>query len=421
MAQYNLYWGTYGSAPALSTLASALSSLPGSVAAMTTINEAGGVKCWLLPDTDTNLAYRAGCAVMARSVCVHYAVGDWSDVPEDAETVNLTVSGSFYQAYVDNRTSGAVELKVYGAFLDVTPFVTLVADELKGVANFNLSVPALGLMNDEPSAVFHNASSLAIDEGYLYAHLFLKDFSNVNINTPKEYMFYRATSVTENYLNTNGDAVLLSATGNIEIAGTYGNHYVSVLLPNIHASQYQVTLQHSLITLMGGKVYQLYVGSADDAASINTLLESIYFTEQRVTYTRGTMCNDVFVRWFNTQGGVDTFRFARRQIMKESAKTSQSAQRTYRNGEPLIVAEEQPIALSVTRVLALGAENVSAKNVELLSTLALSQYIQFFSSTIDMYKWIRCKVDKYDIKRETDASALNYEIELAIPTLNTLF
>ena len=97
MAQYNLYWGTYGSAPALSTLASALSSLPSSVAAMGTINAAGGVKCWLLPYYDADYVYKVGYTFAVQSVCVRYAVGDWSDIPADAKTATITFSGNTYQ------------------------------------------------------------------------------------------------------------------------------------------------------------------------------------------------------------------------------------------------------------------------------------------------------------------------------------
>lgn len=420
MAQYNLFWGNVGeeSWTDLYDLAEALSNLPANAAAMNTINAAGGVKCWWLPEFDQKYAYKAGCAVIARSVCVRYAVGDYSDIPAGAQVTGVEVDGVEYEAYTDINASGSVELNLYNNYQDSTPLIKLVADELRGVAEFNISTAALGLMAQEPQNAFQHASDLAIDETYLYTRFFLGRFSNISSN---RYVFYRATAEFNgsNKLDTHGDCVLLSTTGDIVTTSSGGNNYVTIITPNINSWSAQITLQRTTRTITNGKVYQLYIGNADDAAAVNSLIASIYF-EQRVSYTYKSQCNDIPVRWFNVFGGVDSYLFPFRQILKLAAKTTKTAQHTHRNGEPLIVPELVPYELDHSRLLDLGVDNASAALIELLKTLPYSQYIQY-KAGFDNSSWRRCSVEKFDLKQETDAAALNYEIELRIPDLNTLF
>jgi hypothetical protein len=420
MAQYNLFWGNIGaeSYTDLDDLAEALSLLPANVTAMNTINAAGGVKCWWLPEYDQRYAYKAGCAVIARSVCVRYAVGDYSDIPAGAQTTGVEVGGEEYICYTDTEASGSVELGLFNGYQDSTPKIKLIADEFKGVAEFNISVAALGLMDSEPQEAFLKTNDVAIDEKYLYTKFFLGKFSNMVAN---QYMFYRATAEFggSNKLDTHADRVLLSNRGKIEVTSLGANNYVTILVPNVSGWSYTITLQRTQRTLTNGKVYQLFVGSADDAAAVNTLISSIYF-EQSVSYTYKNECNDVPVRWFNTEGGLNCYLFPYRQILKIATKTTKTAQHTHRNGEPLIVPELVPYELEHSRLLDLGEDNVSVSLAEFLKTLAYSQYIQY---KFDYHNtdWRRCSVEKFDLKQETDKAALNYEIELRIPDLNTLF
>lgn len=420
MAQYNLFWGNIGAEgyTDLDSIASALEALAISTIVMDTINKAGGVKCWWLPEYDQDYAYKAGCAVIARSVCVRYAYGDYSDIPAGAETAWIEVGSNNYQVYTDVEASGSVELGLFNGYQDSTPRIKLVADEFKGVAEFNISTAALGLMDNEPQASFQNASELTIDERYLYAKFYLGKFSNITAN---QYMFYRATAEFggSNYLDTRGDRVLLSESGDIVMTTNGGNHYVTVLLPNISGSQYTITLQRTQRTLVGGKVYQLYIGSADDASAVNTLLSSIYFSG-RVSYTYKTACNDIPVRWLNVYGGLNCYSFPFRQILKLAAKTTKTAQHTHRNGKPLIVPELVPYELEHSRILVLGEDNSNTNLVDFLKTLAYSQYIQY-AADYHTDGWRRCSVEKFDLKEETDKTSLKYEIELRIPDLNTLF
>jgi histone H3/H4 len=94
----------------------------------------------------------------------------------------------------------------------------------------------------------------------------------------------------------------------------------------------------------------------------------------------------------------------------------------YRNGTMLSVPENIPYEITQTQILKLGAENVSEEHIDKLNDFAHSSYIQIFDNKeYATKKWKRCSVEKYDIKRKTDASALNYEIELNIPEPNILF
>lgn len=417
MAQYNLYWGTYGSAPALTTLASALSSLPGSVAAMSTINEAGGVKCWLLPVYDADYAYKVGYTFAVQSVCVRYAVGDWSDIPADAETATITFSGSTYQVYTDTRANGSVSLDLFNELSDTTPLVTLVADEYKGVAEFNISNIVLGLMSQEMSEAYQDDSVPVIDEPYLYKCVYVGKYNN---KTSDQYMFIRANAVVDgyDYIDVQGSCYLLSD----EKVYRGGGHYscVAILIPNDGITRIYEFMSGVTTNLYAGKVYILRVLDDSAMASINGLIYN-QETGQQIEWADSFNCKAQYVRWVNRTGGVDYFAFVGRQIVNNSVKTSKTSLRMYRNGAILSVPENIPYEITPTQILKLGAENVSEEHIDKLNDFAHSSYIQIFDDKEYATKrWKRCSVYKYDIKRETDASALNYEIELNIPEPNIL-
>lgn len=418
MAQYNLYWGTYGSAPALSTLASALSSLPSSVAAMGTINEAGGVKCWLLPYYDADYVYKVGYTFAVQSVCVRYAVGDWSDIPENAETATITFSGNTYQVYTDTRANGSVSLDLFNELSDTTPLVTLVADEYKGVAEFNISNIVLGLMSQEMSELYQSDIVPVIDETYLYKCVYVGKYNN---KTSDQYMFIRANAVVDgySYIDVQGSCYLLSD----EKVYRGGGHYscVAILIPNDGITRTYEFVSGITTNLYAGKVYILRVIDDSAMAAINGLIYN-HETGQQIEWADSFNCKAQYVRWVNRTGGVDYFAFVGRQIVNNSVKTSKTSLRMYRNGTILSVPENIPYEITQTQILKLGAENVSEEHIDKLNDFAHSSYMQIFDDKeYATKKWKRCSVDKYDIKRKTDASALNYEIELNIPEPNILF
>ncbi len=417
MAQYNLYWGTYGSAPALSTLVSALSSLPSSVAAMTTINEAGGVKCWLLPAYDADYVYKVGYTFAVQSVCVRYAVGDWSDIPADAETATITFSGSTYQVYTDTRANGSVSLDLFNGLSDTTPLVTLVADEYKGVAEFNISNIVLGLMSQEMSEAYQDDSVPVIDEPHLYKCVYVGKYNN---KTSDQYMFIRANAVVDgyNYIDVQGSCYLLSDEKVYRGGGYYS--CVAILIPNDGMTRTYEFMSGVTTNLYAGKVYILRVLDDSAMASINGLIYN-QETGQQIEWADSFNCKAQYVRWVNRTGGVDYFAFVGRQIVNNSVKTSKTSLRTYRNGTILSVPENIPYEITPTQILKLGAENVSEEHIDKLNDFAHSSYMQIYDDKEYATKrWKRCSVYKYDIKRETDASALNYEIELNIPEPNIL-
>lgn len=422
MAQTNLFYKyDTDTGLTLDTLQSALAALVSSETDMETIDAAGGVKCWIMPrplNGNTFRIFKACSPVIVQSVAVFYAVGDYTDIPSDADYTEISVNGTTYTCYTNTEGTGQVEFNVYRNTMDGTPIVTLTAYEIEGVAEFNVGSIAVGLMNSEMSDDYR--TELAIDEGYLYRSLYLHDFSNMALR--ERYMFIRAVAQygESTYIDTNiSKPVLLTKYPHIyaQSGGLRYDNYVTVVLP-VRGAQFNITLQSTALSLTDGKVYNLYVGSSTDAANINS-----FIGEQVVTYKSISDCNNIWVRWIDDAGGLDTFPFPYRQEYTDSVKTTGVAQHSHSNGVALIVPENVQYSIEQTRTLKVGVEGVTDATLQVLKGLARSPYIEFFYIGEDVYNgtWVRVYVEKYEMTQQTDLSSFDYEITLHLPDYNTQF
>lgn len=424
MAQTNIFWRyDWDTSTDLQDIATVIAALVSNTSQMTAINEAGGVKCWIMPEVHPSSSewriYRADMPITCKSVAVMFAYGVYEDIPAGAETAWIEVNNVQYQIYTNTIGTGEVTLGIYNGYQDSTPLLQFKANEFKGVAEFDLSAFAQARFETDMQNTY--GSDLAIDEPYLYAKFYIGKYSN---KIAERYIFVRG--VTEGmraddlYLNVHG-IVLLSEGTITKTTDGRGNKYVSVFIPDVQ-NTYSVTLHNSVQSLYSGRVYNLMVDSQTDANNINALLETLFWGKT-VKYNALPKCNHLIVRWINADGGLDSFGFPHNQQEQRQVKTSQIASQIHREGKRLNRAELHPYGIDQTHLMRCGVDNLTDKQYEFLLDLVFSPYIEIEFQPLHTYEdvWERVVVNKFDITQNTDAPTKRFEIEFALPELNTQF
>ena len=424
MAQTNIFWRyNWDTSTDLEDIAAAIAALVSNTTQMIAINDAGGVKCWIMPEVHPSNSqwnvFRADMPITCKSVAVMFAVGSYADIPEGAETAEIEVQGNDYVIYTNTIGTGEVTLAIYNGYQDSTPLLQFKANEFKGVAEFDLSAFAQSRFAADMQNTYGTA--LSIDEPYLYARFYVGKFSN---KIAERYIFVRG--VTEGmreddlYLQIHGISLLSEGTVK-HISNGRGNRYVSVFIPDVPAS-YTVYLHRSQQTLYSGRVYNLAIDSEEDANNVDQLLETIFWGKT-IKYSQDVNCNYLNVRWVNADGGIDCYSFPRKQEEQRQVKTSQIAAVIHREGKRLNRAELHPYDIDQTHLVRCGVENLTKKQYEFLLDLVYSPYIEIEFTPLHTYEdvWERVVVNKFDVTQKTDTPTYHFDIEFALPNLNTQF
>lgn len=424
MAQTNIFWRyDWDTSTDLEDIATAIAALVSNTSQMTAINEAGGVKCWIMPEVHPSSSewciYRADMPITCKSVAVMFAYGAYEDIPEGAETAEIEVGNEEYTIYTNTIGTGEVMLGIYNGYQDSTPLLQFKANEYKGVAEFDLSAFAQARFETDMQNTY--GSQLEIDEPYLYAKFYVGKYSN---QTAERYIFVRGVTEGMNksdlYLDIHGISLLSEGTIT-KTADGYGNKYVSILIPDVPAS-YSVVLHNTTRTLYSGRVYNLMIDSATDAANVNALLETLFWNKT-VKYNVVPKCNNLIVRWINADGGLDSYAFPYKQEEQRQVKTSQIASQIHREGVRLNRAELHPYGIDQTHLVRCGVENLTDAEYTFLLDLVYSPYIEIEFRPLHTYEtiWERVVVNKFDVTQHTDTPTKHFEIEFALPDLNTQF
>jgi len=425
MAQTNIFWRyDWDTSTDLEDIATAIAALVSNTTQMTAINEAGGVKCWIMPEVHPSSSewriYRADMPITCKSLAVYFAIGEWADIPAGADTAIIEVNETDYTIYTHTEATGEVSLAIYNNYQDNTPLLQFKANEYKGVAEFEVSAFAQARFEVDMQNTY--GSELAIDEPYLYACFYLGRFSN---HSAERYMFIRGVSEgmgeEDKYIAVRGP-YLLSGGKTTKTTDGYGNKYVSVLIPDVGGGgAYEVILHNSIRTLYPNKVYSLMIDSQADANSVNAILNSLW--TKQVEYNVVPKCNNLIVRWINSNGGLDSYAFPYRQEEQRQVKTSQIALQIHREGKRLNRPELHPYGVDQTHLVRCGVDNITKNELEFLIDLVLSPYIEIEFVPLHGYfhVWERVVVNKYDVTQDTSAHLKHFDIEFALPDLNTQF
>lgn len=407
MAQTNIFNHIYISGYIFydSGIADRLRAIAVSSNNMIAINAAGGVKCWSIPrPLDHEIHYHnSGSPIIFKSSCIFFAVGNWATIPTDApETFTFTLGGTTYKAYVSPDSTGEVELPLYKEG-ETTPAVTLKADEMKGVATFNVS----GVINAwyQPRPQYTISPIIeAVDVALRFRVKGLMDSGYT------EFLCVRGIN---DYGTTNEGVIVMSCN----------------VLTKTREFITPPGLEHTLTCVMGkdmtysdppdfsftmqrGHVYHVRVGYVDVEWINENLMR---YMDGQISQKSCSYHSPYAVQWINDKGGYEEFVFAGRQKITDKAKDN-SFKQNYNDYERTDMVQSEPYGKEHTKEIQLGVEGVTQEVFEILQTMATSWYI------VHPEGWnllMRLAVNDYNNEVDTAAQTRNFSIKLGIPTETT--
>lgn len=412
MAQTNVFNRiySYGAMYYDSGIADELQAIAVSSNNMIAINTAGGVKCWSIPkplDEDDDIYYHnSGSPIIFKASCIFFAVGDWATIPADApEIFTFTLSSTTYKAYVSPDSTGSVELPLYKEG-ETTPAVTLKADEIKGVATFNVSGIINAWYQPRPQYAISPITE-AVDVALRFR------VKGLMVSGYTEFLCVRGIN---NYGTTNSGV-------RVKACDVLTKTREFIAAPN---------LEHTLTCVMGedmtysnppafyftmerGHVYHVKVGAIDVEWINSNLMHGL---DETITQKTCPYYSAFALQWINDKGGYEDYVFAWRQKITDKAKDN-SFKQNYNDYERTDRVQFEPFGLEHTKEILLGVEGVSQEVFAVLQTLPTSWYI------VHPEGWglaMRLAVNDYNNDENTASQTRDFSIKLGIPTeVSSLF
>ena len=374
---------------------------------MIAINTAGGVKCWSIPrplDDDDVYYHNSGSPIIFKSSCIFFAVGNWATIPTDApETFTFILDGTTYKAYVSPDSTGEVELPLYKEG-ETTPAVTLKADEMKGVATFNVSGVINTWYQPRPQDVTIPIKE-AVDVALRFRVKGLMDSGYTEFLCVRGINDYGTTNDGVRVMNCN----VLTKTREFITAPNL-EHTLTCVMGKEMTYSIPPVLQ---FTLQRGHVYHVRVGYVIEMEWINANL--MQDTDGQISQKSCSYYSPYAVQWINDKGGYEEYVFALRQKITDKAKDN-SFKQNYNDYERTDKVQSEPFGKEHTKEILLGVEGVTQEVFEILQTMATSWYIVHPE---DYGLLMRLAVNDYNNEVDTAAQTRNFSIKLGIPTETT--
>lgn len=422
MAQMNILWRK-NSTDILDYCSNAIYGLlvdEGATAAdvanyMAAHNAANDIKAWQIPDDFK--VYKAHNAIIFRSYAIKFAVGGVVPPAGAPTAIFEYLGGDEYTYFIDTETNGG-EVELTLTDRNDNEIATLKAYEYEGTADFNVSAIVCTLFAADMSNEYYAHYAPIVRELYL-GEVFkvVEDFFGENEDSPV-YMIVNGVGQEQGdqvvKMHLYDEPALLSTGEVLYIGGSdyKSSQYVSILVP-YHGSDVTIS---GIGTLEHGYVYNVSVESEANASAINAVLP---ITQKNVKYVTLSACNDILVRWVNSNGGIDAMDFPHNQIKGASVKTNQYRTSQYRRGAMLTIPEVAPFDITSQRVLTLGKQ-MTEQEAQMLQDMAISPFIEIYKSGGPSgTKWTRVWVEKFEDKRNTAIPAQESSIDLRLPSLNT--
>lgn len=184
----------------------------------------------------------------------------------------------------------------------------------------------------------------------------------------------------------------------------------------------QVTVAFRNSMTIGGKTFDAYktynfyiTGVGPDTWWSRLNLASYGYTfEDR----RSNRCGGSLVRWVNRKGGIETYFFSAPSYKVKSAKTTASRE-IYMEYPEQYRTNREPIAVEGSRRLRLGAYNISAEDMDLLTKMPYSPVIEWYDLSNAM--WTGCRVNQFQSEEKSNGTGFTFEIELELPAVRMQF
>lgn len=407
MAQMNIFNHIYMSGYIFydSGIADRLRAIAVSSNKMIAINMAGGVKCWSIPrPLDHEIHYHnSGSPIIFKSSCIFFAVGNWATIPTDApETFTFTLGGTTYKAYVSPDSTGEVELPLYKEG-ETTPAVTLKADEMKGVATFDVS----GVINAwyQPRPKYTIIPIIeAVDVALRFRVKGLMDSGYTEFLCVRGINDYGTTNDGVRVMSCN----VLTKTREFITPPDLEHTLTCVMGEDM---TYSDPLEFSF-TMQRGHVYHVRVGYVDVEWINENLMR---YMDGQISQKSCSYQSPYAVQWINDKGGYEEFVFAGRQKITDKAKDN-SFKQNYNDYEHTDKVQFEPYGKEHTKEIQLGVEGVTQEVFEILQTMVTSWYIVHPE---DYGLSMRLAVNDYNNEVDTAAQTRNFSIKLGIPTETT--
>jgi hypothetical protein len=372
---------------------------------MIAINAAGGVKCWSIPrPLDHDIHYHnSGSPIIFKSSCIFFAVGNWATIPTDApETFTFMLNGTTYKAYVSPDSTGEVELPLYKEG-ETTPAVTLKADEMKGVATFDVS----GVINTwyQPRPQYTIIPIIeAVDVALRFRVKGLMDSGFTEFLCVRGINDYGTTNEGVRVMSCN----VLTKTREFITPPDLEHTLTCVMGEDM---TYSDPLEFSF-TMQRGHVYHVRVGYVDVEWINENLMR---YEDGQISQKSCSYQSPYAVQWINDKGGYEEFVFAGRQKITDKAKDN-SFKQNYNDYERTDMVQSEPFGKEHTKEILLGVEGVTQEVFAILQTMATSWYIVHPEGRNLL---MRLAVNDYNNEVDTAAQTRNFSIKLGIPTETT--
>ena len=405
MAQTNLFFHYDNVTGVLNDINAAITSAVSgfSEADLIALNEAGGLKVWVVPRY-LNRRHYAWTPIIFRSYHAVFNVGDWSTVPFGVDKTPVTVSGHAYICYMYDGAD-TVELPLYDGASNL--IATLTASELKGEAVFNVAPVVRTLLAERPVA---NPSDVQIEPYVLTTFRVDVDGGNV-------WTYYIQNAVAQ--AGSDGDKsfgtdiLLNDNTDLVDWGGPDTSTYPEVTLLNVTGST--ITIDGVSYPLVANTAYRIRIHSQNDADAVNTIIGHDVITFRAVNLLP---CCPAAVRWVNRKGGIDCFVFLHRQIKTKTAKTT-GTRALYVLNPADYSGNRQAYAVEGERKLTVGCESVSDEELDFLTRLPYSPFLEWYDLNNAM--WTQVTVDDFKNDELTDNGRHPYEVTLLCPAINMQF
>jgi hypothetical protein len=373
---------------------------------MVAINAAGGVKCWSIPrplDDDDDVCYHnSGSPIIFKSRCIFFAVGNWATIPTDAQTFTFILDGTIYKAYLSPDSTGEVELPLYKEG-ETTPAVTLKADEMKGVATFNVS----GVINAwyQPRPQYTAAlTEEAVDVALRFRVKGIMDSGYTEFLCVRGINDFGATNQGVTVKNCD----VLTKTREFMTAPNLMHTLTCVVGKDMTYGPPSTPY----FDMQRGHVYHVHVDWVDVEWINENLMQD---TDGQISQKSCSYQSPYALQWINDKGGYEEFVFAGRQKITDKAKDN-SFKQNYNDYERTDMVQFEPYGLEHTKEIQLGVEGVTQEVFAILQTMATSWYI------VHPEGWnllMRLAVNDYNNEVDTAAQTRNFSIKLGIPTETT--
>lgn len=348
---------------------------------------------------------------------LYWAVGSHSPMPSQAISASVEVSGVEYTYYIDYTYQGQIPMMLY---LNASPYgggeeeVNLLADasntepaytgyggdpggRLKGCAQFDLSAYTRGFFKRMFDTTAPTGGNGVDCTGSVLLPIAIKQFIG---NVGSFFRFQNAVAQLQE--RAEGEWVGAELiTRNPELMGW-----------ETDAACPEVTLL--LWKEDGDRVYKaLRIGVAEEAHTdiVNQLLGS------NVVKYLGS-CKGFCVKWVNDLGGVDQFVFPNKYRIERKSKTT-GVYEPLQDDTLLMHGNRRAFEISESRVIKLGAENISEAAYRALLWLPYSKEITYYDERLN--KWLECTIEDYSTEEDADAPMKSFEVSLRLNDINTQF